>query len=1200
MSNADKIRQFLIEEIQKDAIGPLMGEEEEWIERERPQTRYFSGVLYPKKTPFKADDQLKNTNADGGDDEEEDDEPSSFSFAVGTKPSSLGLSCQIPDDVEKINVEINFGKYFEIPKLIKPKKKEEEVKEKEEILPADEYSDDPGWKRRSFNQSFSIEIKETPKAELSLSGKNEKGETVDENAKIQWKITEIKNKRRTIDIFLMNTSNPILEEEFTKDSDCIFQPSIRLTGEDGKNIFLAIEDIEDKFFEDRNVETKKFQLLFRNKKYFANGHNCSVKWSDEIISNCVKRVETTLLPEYHVEDIAPREIENNSLKLKTLKDVENFSEYEKLLEPIKNDYKEWLEEKKNQQATIPKKFIESDTVQEHLDNCDEAIERIGEGIKEIAKDNSNVGEAFRFANKVMYNQMRYSRWAGTNQRNGGKIPKIEGPTDDYEPEWRLFQLAFILLNIESVVNPKSKHRETVDLLWFPTGGGKTEAYLGIIAFNIALRRLRETGVNKYGTAVIMRYTYRLLTLQQFQRAAALMCACEYERQNNKTKWGDEPFSVGLFVGMKTTPNDLKTAEENLADYKFSGIKPEEGNPVQITSCPWCGTEIGPNEYPMIKDSKKHYHVPGLPRRMRIRCKNSRCFFGNKDKKDSYLPLVFIDEDINSTLPTLLIGTVDKFARLSWQSYYCSIFGKVNQYCKQHGFRPSTTPIKEKCSHTKPEWKVINIKTSLPPPELIIQDELHLISGPLGTLVGLYETAIDALCEREGIKPKIIASTATVKNSDNQIKWLFGRKKSKIFPPQVFDFGDTYFSEIIPTSVKKGRIHLGVCATSVGGYTVDARIAALVLRKARYLIENKDKLGYTTKDLDPYFTLVSYYNTIKNVGAANNMYDDSVPNFMGTIRKVYEKDPNKTAELNLNKTELTGRIDAGSIPTVLKRLETPLEDKTCECEEAIREKQEKDLCDVCGKSTKRALDALLCTNMLSVGVDVSRLSLMLINGMPKHYSEYIQASGRIGRSAASPGLVITNYTYLRARDLSIFENFNEFHSRYHMMVEPGTLTPFAARARDTGLFGVLVALVRNMADEQNGCRAIAEKPYKFKDDNQDLICLLDKIRETIQKRVNNVDRKELEDTVKQLEDKIKIWHTLAEFDDIPELKYKRNYFRFGKNSEHDVFLLKRIGDVDQPGKEGQFVPDSLRQAEGNIPVYYQPEKEKEKELEEENE
>ena len=107
------------------------------------------------------------------------------------------------------------------------------------------------------------------------------------------------------------------------------------------------------------------------------------------------------------------------------------------------------------------------------------------------------------------------------------------------------------------------------MLWFPTGGGKTEAYLGIIAFNIALRRLRETGVNKYGTAVIMRYTYRLLTLQQFQRAAALMCACEYERQNNKTKWGDEPFSVGLFVGMKTTPNDLKTAEENLADYKFS-------------------------------------------------------------------------------------------------------------------------------------------------------------------------------------------------------------------------------------------------------------------------------------------------------------------------------------------------------------------------------------------------------------------------------------------------------------------------------------------------------------------------------------------------------------------------------------------------------------------------------------------------------
>ena len=894
------------------------------------------------------------------------------------------------------------------------------------------------------------------------------------------------------------------------------------------------------------------------------------------------------------------------MKLRILKDVENFSEYKKLLEPIKKGYKEWLKEKKNQQSSIPDKFIKSDVVQAHLENCDTAIDRIDAGIKKIAEDNSDAGEAFRFANKVMYNQMRHSSWAKTNQKNGGKIPTGEGPISEYEPEWYVFQLAFILLNIESIVNPESNDRKTVDLLWFPTGGGKTEAYLGIIAFNIALRRLRETGVNRYGTAVIMRYTYRLLTLQQFQRAAALMCACEYERQVDKKKWGNEPFTVGLFVGMNTTPNDLKTAEKNLTDYQLSGVKPDEGNPVQITSCPWCGTNIGPKEYPLIPKkvgAKTYWHVPDLPLRMKIRCKNNRCFFGNKDKKDSYLPVVFIDEDICSTLPTLVIGTVDKFARLAWQSYYCSIYGKVNEHCDQHGFGPSTRPKKKACGNhpTKPEWKVHRIETPLPPPELIIQDELHLISGPLGTLVGLYETAVDALCERNGIKPKIIASTATVKNSDNQIKWLFGRDESKIFPPQVFDFGDTYFSEIITSKEKMGKIHLGVCATSVGGYTVDARIAALLLRKIRYLIENKDKLGYTTKDLDPYFTLISYYNTIKNIGAANNMYDDSVPNFMGTIRKVYEEDPNKNAQTNLKKTELTGRIEAGAIPTVLTELETPIEDKVCECEEAIREKQEKDLCDVCGKSTKRALDALLCTNMFSVGVDVARLSLMLINGMPKHYSEYIQASGRIGRSKNSPGLVITNYTYLRARDLSIFENFSEFHSRYHMMVEPGTLTPFAARARDTGLFGVLLSLVRNMADDQNGCKIIAEKAHMFLPDDQKLIRLLEKIKEIIRIRVNDVDRKELEGTEQDLEKHIKEWYTLAtNFQDNPELQYKRKYHDMAKNVKDDPFLMKRIGDVDPPGVEGKFVLDSLRQAEADISVYYQPDKEKEKEQEEENE
>ena len=222
-------------------------------------------------------------------------------------------------------------------------------------------------------------------------------------------------------------------------------------------------------------------------------------------------------------------------------------------------------------------------------------------------------------------------------------------------------------------------------------------------------------------------------------------------------------------------------------------------------------------------------------------------------------------------------------------------------------------------------------------------------------------------------------------------------------------------------------------------------------------------------------------------------------------------------------------------------------------------------------------------MLSVGVDIQRLSLMVINGQPKLVSEYIQASGRIGRS--TPGLVISNYKYTNARDLSIFENFDFFHSKYHRNVEPGTLTPFAARARDTGLFGLLVAFVRMYADQQNRCITLAEDPSKFKT-APDLEKLLDKIIDSFETRVRFVDPGEMVDTINDLKKKIKLWYTLASKN--AKLKYKRNYWKGAAKPKDDVhYLLKKIGDLDPPGHQGQLVPESLRQASGSIRLYYQP-------------
>ena len=467
--------------------------------------------------------------------------------------------------------------------------------------------------------------------------------------------------------------------------------------------------------------------------------------------------------------------------------------------------------------------------------------------------------------------------------------------------------------------------------------------------------------------------------------------------------------------------------------------------------------------------------------------------------------------------------------------------------------------------------MVNVGRKLAPPELIIQDELHLIAGPLGTLTGLYETAIDILCTNEitGAKPKIIASTATTKKSDIQIKHLFNSKSTKIFPPQGFEFGDSYFAEVLPISEEHpGKLHVGVCSTSVSGYNVDSRIAACILRKIRHILENKNNfhfngkiLKFTDEDVDPYYTLVSYYNTIKNLGAAIRMYEDTIPSYMGVIIETSEKkfqlqnDAPKNSSDILQKAELTGRISAAKIPTILQNIETKLGDK-------------------------EVLDGLLCTNMLSVGVDVDRLNVMVINGQPKSTSEYIQASGRIGRK--DPGIVVTNYTYIRPRDLSYFENFIQFHSTYHKSVEPGTLTPFSSRARDRGFSGIFLALARMTSP------ILSNDPKMFDTNNPSIANLVNRITKQILDRVDEVDKREYDETKTDLKNLIKKWESAVNqfsslvSNGVGDLKYRRNPY-LNKTESNIIYLLNSSRD---PYNEHTFViPESLREAESEISLYY---------------
>jgi hypothetical protein len=408
-----------------------------------------------------------------------------------------------------------------------------------------------------------------------------------------------------------------------------------------------------------------------------------------------------------------------------------------------------------------------------------------------------------------------------------------------------------LLNLPDLVDlhgdSRSHPTEAVaDLLWFPTGGGKTEAYLGLTAFTLALRRLQGVVAGRSGeegVAVLMRYTLRLLTLQQFQRAAALVCACERLRQQalegGDPRWGREPFRLGLWVGARTTPN--KTRDSANAVKQLRGNDSYQalrtGTPLQLASCPWCGHALEPG-----RDIEVETYEGGRCRTL-VYCGDrlGRCPFSRRQSKGEGLPVLVVDEEIYRRLPALLIATVDKFAQMPWQGPTSMLFGLVDGHCPRHGF---TSPdLEDAGSHPKREGLEAvrrQDRGALRPPDLIIQDELHLISGPLGTLVGLYETAVDELCtwEVDGrpVRPKVIASTATIRRAETQIRNLYCRR-AEVFPPAGLEVEDNFFSRQRPaTPEEPGRRYLGICAPGIRVKTALIRVYVAFMAAAQLQFE----------------------------------------------------------------------------------------------------------------------------------------------------------------------------------------------------------------------------------------------------------------------------------------------------------------------------------------------------------------------------
>lgn len=1021
----DYVRELLQLAVIDDLLGPADGPVEEIVGMS-VRDRYLVGKLAPMDTePDAAEtDNFGTSGKVDPDDQGEEIETSSSHSLV---PSSMGFTFCVDGKLESVQLFANWGRY--------------------ERTQSEREDEETGKSRRCWKR-----IPSGGSAVVSLNKRTIDPIRVDADCPsvvVQGSVSApLENGDRLVTLFLVNTQTM---PEQNQDQAWIFQPELMVRDKEGQAIFRRRPILRaDEFDEEREA----LEMIYRDRVEFAVGHGVSVHATvSKEDSERATEVGTTILPEYEIQvtetpGLEPedrpamrRMIEDGLLDMERLAELATPEKRDELVAGLKvltDDYAEWIAENRN---AIGSEVVGYDIpATEAMDRCNLILERLREGIEVLASDDRALA-AFRFANRAMASQRIHSIYALAKRR--GDEVTLDALNVRKNRSWRPFQLAFMLLSIPALADPTHRDRTQpleafADLLWFPTGGGKTEAYLGVAAFTMGVRRLQGDmgGLDGgRGLAVIMRYTLRLLTLQQFQRATALICAMEVLRRAEPEVWGDAPFTIGLWVGQRVTPNT--TDESHAAIEKERDGKYGTGStPAQLTSCPWCGSEIAPGrEIRVDRDLGRTFVYCGD--------KYGRCEFSQAKSKNLGLPVLVVDDEIYRHPPSMLIATVDKFAMMAWRGQVRTLFGKATRECPRHGLLWPEADCNGN-HNAKGNLPRVSVKeiTPIRPPDLIIQDEFHLISGPLGTMVGLYETAVDELStwsiDGKTIRPKVIASTATVRKAEEQVNNVFLRKVS-VFPPHGLDVEDNFFSVQRSVEDKPGRLYMGICSPGSSRPAVLIRVYVALLTAAQSLFQ---RFGAAA---DPYMTVVGYFNSLRELGGMRRLAEDDVQTRAYRVQMSDVKRPGLSQRSVRIVDELTSRVSNKEIPKKLDQLEVKFK-PTWE------------------KGETRAIDIVLATNMLSVGVDVNRIGLMVVNGQPKNTAEYIQATSRVGRSF--PGLVCTVLTWSRPRDLSHYETFEHYHATFYKHVEAQSVTPFAASALDRGLTGAMVSLLRLENDSMN--------------------------------------------------------------------------------------------------------------------------------------
>lgn len=1026
-----EIREGLLDALRLDLVGPDNGTAlENEVLPQAPSRWYLTGFLVPLEADeVQRSDETAGEGVDaldeaGGADDAQT--PETVTAKRAFFPSSMGMSLLVSQDAKDAEVTVQWGDYQ--PREAKPGEGE-----------------DCGYVREEHNRYAEAPAGPGPNAEAG-----EPGATYGEDGKPRKPFTFWTRAPRTATVivdFPKNAARPqeydVPESQGLKLVVSIRPVSINIDGMLPKgtrsvSIFLvnrrtpAPYEICDTAFAFqarigvqvkqalvprpnlRGLETDDWDeqvadLQYRDVYEYAVGHGVATDASLDGDGNC-HEVCTRWIPSAQVERVAPSPIPDVELSMEALAQLADGADARRKLEPLITNYRQWISAHR---SAIPAGHpSRAQTGTELLNRAEVAAKRIEAGIQLL--DDPVALEAFKVANRVM---------AAAARRRFGVMQGVD-PASLSPPKWRPFQLAFILMNLEGIASPTHLDREIVDLLFFPTGGGKTEAYLGLSAFTLVLRRLRNPGISSAGLSVLMRYTLRLLTLDQLGRAATLICALELERQSDPDKLGPWPFEIGLWVGRAATPNrmgakndgDSESARAKTIAYKNDDRK---ASPIPLEECPWCGTKFGRNSFQLVPNSES-------PTDLRVLCSNRGCDF----TRDRALPIVAVDEPIYRRLPCFMIATVDKFAAMPWTGEVGMFFGGAERHDKNGFYGPCATGIGSR------------LEKPLLPPDLVIQDELHLISGPLGTMVGLYETALDELCARpigdKSVRPKIVASTATVRRAQKQIQALFDRRVVEVFPPPGVDRRDSFFARTHSVEESNARTYVGIAAQGRSLKVVLLRTYLALLGSAQKAYKTEGGHRNKNNPADPYMTLLGYFNSLRELGGSRRIIEDEVSTRLtsyGRRKRIGEPDGLfADRKIAYEVVELTSRVDTDRVADAKRKLARPFYEDD-------------------------RVDEAIATNMISVGLDITRLGLMVVLGQPKTSAEYIQATSRVGRDHERPGLVVTLLNIHRPRDRSHYERFAAYHESFYRSVEATSVTPFSPRAMDRGLAGTAVALAR---------------------------------------------------------------------------------------------------------------------------------------------